>query len=119
MNNIEIQELMGNNWIAKSTLDFGYVPVGKDFVIKTIRFSPTGSNIADLKAKIEKSGDDWVFVDTDKHLIDQWKSIGPFKIMKGEVSEPIKVEFLVKNGPARMEGFKLMFEYLEIPEEEM
>ena len=115
MNNIEIQELTGDNWIAKSTLDFGYVPVGKNFVSKTIRFSPINCNVADFKAKIEKSGDDWVFVDTKDHLTDQLKSIGPFKIMKGEVSEPIKIEFLVKSGPVRLDSFRLLFSFLEIP----
>jgi len=113
-NNIIIQELNGSNWITKSNLDFGFVPVGKDFVSKTIRFSPTKSNIADLKAKVEKN-DGFLFTDSENYIINTWKSIGPFKIKMGEYSDPVKVEFLVKSGPARMDYFKLMFSFLEIP----
>lgn len=114
MNNIKIFELDNNNWIEKSELSFGYVPVGKDFVSKTLCFSPINCDIADLKAKIEGK-DDFVFVKSEDHLITEWKNISPFKIKEGERSNPVKIEFLVKSGPVRLDCLKIICEYLEVP----
>jgi hypothetical protein len=62
--------------------------------------------------------EDFIFTKSNDHLITEWKSITPFKIMDGEMSDPVKIEFLVKSGPPRIDNFVIRFEYLEIPNEE-
>lgn len=114
MNKIKIFEKTENGWIEG--LNFDYLIVGRDFISKTICFSPVDCNIADLKVRIEEKND-FVFVKSKDHLITEWKSIPPFKIMKGEMSDPVKIEFLVKTGPARLDNFLMKMEYLEIPSE--
>ncbi len=111
-NKIKVFELINNGW--KEGLDFGYVPVGKSFTSKTICFSPSGHDIADLKVKVEEKND-FIFTKSEDYLVTEWKSITPFKIKDGEMSNPIKIEFLVKSGPVRMDSLKISMEYLEIP----
>lgn len=112
MNKIKVFELAGGDW--KEGLNFDYIPVGKLFTSKTLRFSPTGCDIADLKVRIDEKND-FIFTKSEDHLATEWKSITPFKLKDGELSNPIKIEFLVKSGPVRIDSFKISFEYLEIP----
>ena len=114
MNKIKIFELVNNNW--REGLNFEYIPVGKSFTTKTVCFSPAGCDIADLKVRIEEKND-FIFTKSDDHLLTEYKSITPFKIKDGEMSNPVKIEFLVKSGPVRLDSFKILFEYLEIPSE--
>jgi len=115
MNKIKIFELVDNNW--RKGLNFDYILVGKLAASKIICFSPDGCDIADLKVKIEEKND-FIFTKSKDHLITEWKSITPFKIKDGEMSDPVKIDFLVKSGPVRMDSFKILFEYLEIPNDE-
>jgi len=113
MSSIKVFELIKDGtW--KEGINFDFVPVGKSFTTKTVCFSPKGVNIADLKVMIENK-DDFIFTKSNDHLMTEWKSLTPFKILDGEMSNPIKIEFLVKSGPVRMDNLHLVFEYLEIP----
>ena len=114
MGKIRIYELEGNDWVEKPQLDFGYTVVGKSFVSKTLRFSPSEGTIADLKGMVE-GNNDFIFIKSEKYLTNEWKSISPFKIKAGEMSDPVNIEFMVKSGPVRMDSIKMSFEYLEIP----
>jgi hypothetical protein len=114
MNKIKIFEKTDKGWVEG--LDFGYVPVGKFFVTKTLCFSPEDCDVADLKVMVEDKKD-FIFTKSNEHLYSDWKSITPFKIRKGEFSEPIQMEFFVKSGPVRLDNLKMSFTYLEIPEE--
>lgn len=112
MNKIKIFEKTENGWVEG--LNFDFVEVGKSFTSKTLCFSPVDSNIADLKVRIEEKND-FIFTKSEDHLTSDWKNITPFKIMDGEMSNPIKIEFLVKSGPIRIDNFRILMEYLEIP----
>ena len=114
MSNIKIFEKTDSGWIEG--LNFNYIPVGENFTTKEICFSPSGCNVADLKVRVEEKSD-FIFTKSDDHLTSDYKSITPFKIMDGEMSNPIKIEFIVRSGPVRLDSLKLSFEYLEIPEE--
>lgn len=114
MSNIKIFEKTEDGW--KEGLDFDYIPIGKTFTTKTVCFSPAGCNIADLKVMVENKKD-FIFTKSDDHLDSDWKKITPFKIMDGEMSSPIQLEFIVKSGPVRLDNLKISFSYLEIPKE--
>ena len=114
MNKIKIFELVNGNW--SEGLNFGYTTIGKSFTTKVVCFSPVGCDIADLKVRIEEKND-FIFTKSEDCLITEWKSIVPFKIKNGEMSNPVKIDFLVKSGPVRLDSFKILFEYLEIPTE--
>jgi hypothetical protein len=111
-NRIKIYELVDNIW--KEGLNFEYILVGKSLIAKTLCFSPEGCDIADLKVMIEPKND-FVFTKSADHLDTDWKSISPFKLKSGEMSNPIKLDFVVKSGPVRMDTFNIRVEYLEIP----
>ena len=115
MSNIKIFEKTDSGW--SEGLNFSYVPIGENFTQKTLSFSPSGCNLADLRVRIEEKSD-FLFTKSADHLTQDWKSITPFKIMDGEMSDPVKIEFLVKSGPVRMDNLKIEFSYLEIPSEE-
>ena len=112
MSNIKIFEKTDSGWIEG--LNFDYSVIGKSFTSKTLRFSPIGVDIADLRVRVEEKSD-FIFTKSDDHLTSDYRSITPFKIMDGEMSNPVKIEFLIKSGPVRMDNLKIEFSYLEIP----
>ena len=114
-NKIKVFEKTENGW--KEGLDFGYTVLGKQFTTKTICFSPINCNLADLRVMVENK-DDFIFTKSEDHIYpSKWTKILPFKINEGSLSEPIKLEFLIKSGPIRIDSIQLSFEYLEIPNE--